>query len=244
MRDYAAALRQGAFLTSISAMLTGCGGSAAGESLQPPPQIAVAIHESAASVEMGQSDTLIATLTNDANNRGVRWYVSCPSAPCGAMAKAQSASGASDTYNAPSVVLAAETVTVTAISVSDPTKFATVELAVKPSPSPVITSGNPPNGTIGVGYGGRGLCGIGFDYGFVLDAAGGVPPYVWSWAAAPDSSLPPGLTMQTLCSLNKTFGITGVPTTAGTYNVIVTVTDSQSPPRQTSSNYTIVIAAH
>jgi len=92
----------------------------------------------------------------------------------------------------------------------------------------VITSATPPAGATQIAYGASGS-------GFSLTASGGKAPYVWSWAAAAGSLLPPGL--------NVTSGsISGTPTTAGSYNVIVTVTDSESPAVQTSANYSIVIS--
>ena len=96
-----------------------------------------------------------------------------------------------------------------------------------PPPSvPIITSAAPPAGTVGVPY---------MNGGWVLDASGGVQPYNWSWAAASGSSLPPGLTLDSN-------SISGQPTVAGTYNVVITVTDSQSPPAHGSANYSITIA--
>ena len=101
--------------------------------------------------------------------------------------------------------------------------------APPPPARPLITSGAPPSGTVGFPYG------IGGQVGFSPTASGGVQPYNWGWAAASGSSLPPGLTLNNL-------GISGQPTAAGTYNVIVTVTDSQSPPQHASANYSITIA--
>jgi hypothetical protein len=69
-----------------------------------------------------------------------------------------------------------------------------------------ITTSSLPSGTEGVAYSGS------------LAAAGGTPPYSWSLQA---SSLPPGLSLTA-----ATGAITGDPTTAGTYNFSVTVTDS------------------
>ena len=58
--------------------------------------------------------------------------------------------------------------------------------------------------------------------GPAFTASGGVPPY--SWTA---TGLPPGMT------INSTTGvISGTPTTAGTYNITVTVTDSASGTSQ------------
>jgi putative Ig domain-containing protein/galactose oxidase-like protein len=97
-------------------------------------------------------------------------------------------------------------------------------------PAPLlITSGTPPSGTVGLPYG------IGGNGGFSLTASGGIQQYSWSWTAPSGSSLPPGLTLNNV-------GVSGQPTTAGTYNVIVTVTDSQSPPQHASANYSITIA--
>jgi len=90
----------------------------------------------------------------------------------------------------------------------------------------VITSGPPPAGTTGSAYAGGS--------GFSLTAAGGLAPYVWRWAAAANSSLPPGLTL-------SNSSISGTPTTRGSYNVIVTVADSESPPVQKSVSYPINI---
>ena len=120
----------------------------------------------------------------------------------------------------------------------------------------VITSGTPPNGTVGQTYGGtfsivENHCLATFS-GWRLDATGGTSGYHWSWLAAPGSSLPPGLAVgvetytcggSTRCCV--TFSpplIHGTPTTAGTYHVIVTVTDSGSPAAQASANYTIVMS--
>ena len=67
--------------------------------------------------------------------------------------------------------------------------------------------------------------------GFPLAATGGVQPYSWG---AP--GLPPGL------NLNSQDGeISGIPTTPGSYNVVVTVADSGAPQVTTPINYTILI---
>jgi probable HAF family extracellular repeat protein len=120
-----------------------------------------------------------------------------------------------------------------------------------------ITSGAPPNGTVGVAYdtregdvrckmGSQGcrcvLVGLNIYYcyklgtvsSFPLTGSGGLNPYSWSWVPAANFSLPPGLTI-----LNGS--ISGTPTAAASYNVIVTVTDSASA--YASANYTITIDA-
>lgn len=96
-----------------------------------------------------------------------------------------------------------------------------------PPPAPLgITSGPLPSGTTGADYAGA--------TGFPLTASGGVAPYTWSWAAVASSSLPPGITLT-----NTT--ISGTPTAAGSYNVTVTVADSESPPVVKSADYVVSI---
>ena len=69
-----------------------------------------------------------------------------------------------------------------------------------------ITTTTAPTGTVGTAY-----------PSFQLAATGGVPPY--SWAVTTGSSLPAGL------SLSTAGAVTGIPTTAGTFNPSITVTD-------------------
>jgi hypothetical protein len=57
---------------------------------------------------------------------------------------------------------------------------------------------------------------------------------------ASQSTLPPGLGLSDSNFLGTPL-ISGIPTTIGTYNVVVTVADSASPSAQTSKNYTISI---
>jgi probable HAF family extracellular repeat protein len=121
----------------------------------------------------------------------------------------------------------------------------------------VITSGTPPNGTVGQTFGGtfsivENHCLATFS-GWRLDATGGTSGYHWSWLAAPGSSLPPGLAVgvetytcggSTRCCVTVSSPplIHGTPTAAGTYHAIVTVSDSGSPAAQASASYTIVIS--
>ncbi len=69
-----------------------------------------------------------------------------------------------------------------------------------------------------------------FQDSFLFTATNGIAPFFWR-----ASGVPPGLTI----ARNGT--ITGTPTTAGTYTVSVTVTDSSVPARNDTRTVTIVI---
>ncbi len=121
-------------------------------------------------------------------------------------------------------------------------------IAVKATAPPAITSGPPPNGTVGRDYNPHrvyvcllwvfpDICishGYKTVYGFPFTTTGGIPPVTPSWAPVAPSTLPPGLNL-------ASDEIFGTPTAAGTYQVSVTVTDSGSPRAQMSEPYTITI---
>src|ERR1700760_726225 len=96
------------------------------------------------------------------------------------------------------------------------------------APSLRITTQDAPTGATTVQYNGK--------TGLTLAATGGTPPYTWSWAPAPNSDLPPGL------SLNRN-SISGTPRASGEFAVVVTVTDSGHPAAQTSATYTVSVDA-
>jgi hypothetical protein len=73
-----------------------------------------------------------------------------------------------------------------------------------------------------------------------LNATGGSTPYVWSWSAQAGSTLPVGLSIKT--NPDNTGSISGIPTTAGSFQVTVTV-DGSAPGQAANANLTIVIAA-
>ena len=86
-----------------------------------------------------------------------------------------------------------------------------------------ITTTSLPNGTLNVSY------------AATLAASGGTPPYTWSISIG---SLPVGLTLNT-----STGGISGTPTTAGTFNFTVKVTDTSNPNQNTTKALSITVSA-
>lgn len=120
-----------------------------------------------------------------------------------------------------------------------------------------ITSGTLPTGTVGLPYSPRSVrvcleyepypsrqClkwGTQKVFNFQLTATGGVSSYIWSWAPALNSSLPPGLNLTSVGRGGTPDAVSGTPTQSGTYNVVITVTDSGLPPVQTAATFPIVI---
>jgi hypothetical protein len=95
-----------------------------------------------ATLNVNQTASVAATVTNDSSsNGGVDW--SCaPAGSCGTFAPSHTASGTSTTYTAPA---SAASVTITATSTADSTKTATAAVSVAPLPISVTISTAPPS---------------------------------------------------------------------------------------------------
>jgi Putative Ig domain len=114
-------------------------------------------------------------------------------------------------------------VDVTAKDSAGNTASTTLTIVIEPTLS--ITTATLPTGYVGTDY-----------PQITLVATGGTGSgYTWTWAAATGSSLPAGL------NLSTTGVITGTPTTAGTYSVVFTATDSAS--HKATAALTIVVNA-
>lgn len=88
-------------------------------------------------------------------------------------------------------------------------------------PPLTITASSPPAGTTGVAY-----------PGYVFTASGGNPPLSWTEGG----TLPPGL------SLNASGQLSGNPATAGTYAIVIKVTDSSVPPQVVNAPVSISVS--
>jgi hypothetical protein len=73
----------------------------------------------------------------------------------------------------------------------------------------------------------------------MLNATGGSVPYTWSWSPQVGSTLPPGLSITT--NPDNSGSITGTPSSAGTFQVTVTV-DGAAVDQAANANFTIVIS--
>ena len=134
---------------------------------------------------------------------------------------------------------------------------ASVTATTNTSSNLTITSGLLPDGTVGKYYGQLHYVKVSSNgpttvrgVFFQLSASGGNGQYSWKWAAAPGSSLPPHMGCCDLIlgwaqppnpQVRVQGAIAGTPIAPGTYQVVVTVYDSGSPPALTSANYTFNI---
>jgi hypothetical protein len=104
-----------------------------------PPILVSLIPAPPATLEVGLSTPLSATVTGDTQNGGVDWTVTCGSANCGSFSVAHTASGASTTYTAPTTPPTGGTVTITAASTAS-TSGANASATI--TITPVATAGS------------------------------------------------------------------------------------------------------
>jgi hypothetical protein len=113
----------------------------------------VTVNPTAASVQTGLTKNITATVSNDPQNKGVKWALSgagCTGATCGTLSAASSASGAAITYTAPASVPTPAIVTLTAQSVADVSKTAVTTITVT-LPPPVVIAVNPTGTSVQIG---------------------------------------------------------------------------------------------
>jgi hypothetical protein len=184
----------------------------AGCSTPPPPPIAVSLTPSSAQGIDAQSSASIlvkATVANDPSDMGVTWSLSGPGS--------LSSTFSSATYLPPTTKLArAQQAMLSATSIKDPTKSATVQITV--NPYPVLPFQPLPNGALGT------------PYSAPISLTGGTAPFAWSVYNGPiltgsgvGGSLPDGLTLDATTGM-----IGGTPTSAGTWYFEATTTDADN----------------
>jgi hypothetical protein len=188
----------------VLVLMCGCGSRA------PSPLIVVSINPAVPpNIDQGQTLQFTASLADNANlaTHGVTWSATgpgCSGSACGTFTLVTSTSA---TYVAPASPSSNLSVSVTATSVDQPAQSSSAMFSVMVPPSITTTSllTATPN----------------YLYSATLQATGGVQPLKWSLAGG---TLPAGL------SLNSAGTIYGTPTTGGTSNFTLKVTDSSGAP--------------
>lgn len=188
------------FAVAIVAVAGGCSSS-------PPVSLSLS-PSSPQAIDQGQTFAITATVMNDTSSKGVSWSLTGP----GSLSKA---TGSSVTYNAPTTSLtSAQQAMVTATSVRDTTKNASVQITVNLYPQ--IPFQTLPSGSVGT------------PYSQTIARAGGSAPFQWSVYDGPiltgwrvGGSVPDGLTLDA-----NTGTIRGTPPGGGTWFFEATVTDA------------------
>ena len=108
-----------------------------------PLAIAVSVSPATTSVQVSTTANFTASVQNDSLNKGVAWSVSgagCSGATCGTLTNV---TATSITYTAPASVPSSAAVTITASSVSDPTKSNAANVTITAAPLAIAVSVSP-----------------------------------------------------------------------------------------------------
>lgn len=95
--------------------------------------ISLSLSPSGSTLQTNQTQTFVATVQNDSQNKGVSWTLAgagCSGITCGTLSAATSASGAPITYTAPSQTPSPAAVSLVATSVADPSKSSPASITV------------------------------------------------------------------------------------------------------------------
>jgi len=160
------------------------------------PPISVQISASATQTDQGASVSVTATVANDSSSSGVSWSLNGPGSLTGQ-------SNLSVTYVAGLNGSGAQSASITATSVADKTKTASVNIAINPAPT--ITTISLPEGSAGTAY------------SQTVVESGGTPPFAWTIGYG---ALPNGLSLAA-----STGAISGTPAEGGTWYFWAQLTD-------------------
>jgi hypothetical protein len=131
--------RFNSLLVGLSAVsvLAACGGGT-------PAFTTISIGFAAApptSLALNSTANMSAVVQNDNAARGVTWSVKCAATQCGSVAPTSTASGATTTYTPPAQLPSPATVTVTATSVTDPSKTVSGTINLTSAAAAVLADG-------------------------------------------------------------------------------------------------------
>ena len=199
-----------AALAALAAAVSACGGGGSRAPVTGPvgTTAGVTLSSSTNSAQVQQGGTLVltATVTNDTNSAGVTWALPGDPAVVGVLSNITTTTV---TYTAPTGITGTTTPVVTATSIADTTQYASATLVVLGTPVIDPTPLFPGN--------------VSSPYAAGVTASGGLAPFVWTLSSG---TLPDGMTLG--ASTTAFVLISGTPTTAGTFNFQVKVTDANS----------------
>lgn len=238
----------GSGLIILLIFLTGCGGSSkgggGGDCCQVPGiNVVVVSPTGPAAVDDNPHQTLAITVkvTNDSANAGVTWTLA-PAVKNGPTGALSGQTALSVTFTPPTGVTSPVQVTVTATSVTDTTRSATIPIAIYPPFVAITTSSDLATAFLNTNY----MCIQQPISGFVqqitclASVAGGVGPYTWSLG---NSSLPLGLQLAPATTpptgASASTEIIGIPTVTGIYPFTLIATDATANTATISLNINV-----
>jgi len=178
-----------------------------------------------AAIDSGLTLPIAVIVNNDSGNAGVVWTVAPQHKgdPSGSLTDVQATSV---TYNPPAGIGAATHVTVTATSVTDPTRSVTLPIAVYPALAVTTQSSDLATAFVNTSY----TCiqnpitnaGV-LQIPCQVTVTGGLAPYTWT--VDPNTLLPDGMLLGPGLTANDT-KIVGIPTTPGIFPFNLHATDS------------------
>jgi hypothetical protein len=124
-------------LALLAVFLSACGGGGGSSS---PIQVAFAPPLPTA-IQVGNTASLSATVTNDGSASGVNWAVTCSGSDCGSFNPTHTASDVQTTYTPPASVPGGGSVTITATAGADGSKSASGTVTINGSANPVLADG-------------------------------------------------------------------------------------------------------
>lgn len=116
--------------------------------------VTVSVSPSAATIQVGNTQTFSAAVNNDNSSSGVNWsIVGCTggASVCGSVSPASTASGASTVYTAPASVPGSGSLMLTATSVADPSKSSSAMITITTTANGISVSISPAVATVQVG---------------------------------------------------------------------------------------------
>jgi hypothetical protein len=197
--------------------------------ITPPLPIVVSFSGYPASLQISAAALFSAQIVNDVSpNPQIKWTVTCPSSPCGSFNPINTTNEAPTTYTAPAAIPSGNIVTVTATSVTDPTKSVSANVTITKL-APTLANGTYVFQVSGpVGGGSNSISGVitalngaiasgEQDYvSYAIDVNAGQPAYLFdpitggSYATTPDGNL-----QVTLKTSDINVGFNGVETLNG-----------------------------
>ncbi len=206
------------FLVSVMVLMCGCGGT------YNVQRVTISFNQLPyPNIDQGQSLPVSVSLLDDSTHAGVTFTATGPGCAATACGTFSNVTTTSATYNAPATITAPLAITITATSIAMSTQSNSTNFEVMPPPTILINT--LPNGEPN------------YVYSATLGATGGVLPLKWSVASG---TLPPGI------SLNTAGAFFGTPTSGGTFNFTIEVTDSSGAAAgggTAKQAFTIIVAS-